>query len=108
MDIEIALKNIGDWISKETESRKYPKVELLELSESLQKIKFEIDIQATKNKETHLCNDCEYWCMEACPITKNVKFGNGLGNENVIECENYINKEALKKWRINTIISRED
>lgn len=39
MDIEKSLKTIGDWISKETELRKYPKSELLELSESLQALK---------------------------------------------------------------------
>ena len=64
--------------------------------------------QSVKNKEVNLCNDCEYGCMAACPITENVKFGNGQGNDNVIECENYINKEALKKWRINKTLEQED
>jgi len=62
--------------------------------------------QSVKSEEVHLCNDCAYGCIAACPITKNVKFGNELGNDNVIECENYINKEALKKWQINQIILR--
>ena len=51
MDIERALKNIGDWISKETESRKYPKGELLELSESLQALKAEIARQSVTSEE---------------------------------------------------------
>ena len=50
MDIESALKTIGDWISKETESRKYPKSELLELSESLQALKSEIARQSAEDK----------------------------------------------------------
>ena len=51
MGIESALKNIGDWISKETESRKYPKNELLELSESLQALKAEIARQSVKSED---------------------------------------------------------
>lgn len=49
--IEKALKTIGDWISKETESRKYPKSELLELSESLQALKAEIARQSATSEE---------------------------------------------------------
>jgi len=56
MDIESALKNIGDWISKETESRKYPKGELLEISESLQTLKNEIARQSEEEMIT--CPDC--------------------------------------------------
>ena len=51
MSIEKALKNIGDWISKETESRKYPKSELLELSESLQALKAAIARQSATSEE---------------------------------------------------------
>lgn len=51
MDIEKALKNIGEWISKETESRKYPKSELLGLSESLQALKAEIARQPIKSED---------------------------------------------------------
>ena len=51
MDIESALKTIGDWISKETESRKYPKGELLELSESLQVLKSAIARQSVNPAE---------------------------------------------------------
>jgi transposase-like protein len=56
MSIEKALKNIGDWISKETESRKYPKSELLELSESLQALKAAIARQSVT--EMVVCPDC--------------------------------------------------
>lgn len=55
MDVERSLKNIGDWISKETESRKYPKGELLELSESLQALKAEIAHQSIASA---VCPDC--------------------------------------------------
>ena len=51
MDIERALKNIGDWISRETESRKYPKSELLELSESLQALNEAIARQSATSEE---------------------------------------------------------
>ena len=51
MDYEIALKNIGDWISKETELRKYPKGELLELSESLQVLKSATARQSVKSED---------------------------------------------------------
>ena len=71
----------------------------------IRRLKSEIARQSAEREEVHLCNDCKYGCIAACPITKNVKFGNGLGNDNVIECENYINKEALEKWRINKIIT---
>ena len=51
MNIEKALKTIGDWISRETELRKYPKGELLELSESLQKLKVAIARQSVKSED---------------------------------------------------------
>ena len=56
MNIESALKTIGDWISKETESRKYPKSELLELSESLQALKAAITRQSVT--EMVVCPVC--------------------------------------------------
>lgn len=58
MDIEKALKTIGDWISRETELRKYPKGELLELSESLRKLKVAIARQSVKNEATDHINCC--------------------------------------------------
>ena len=51
MNIESALKTIGEWISKETELRKYPKGELLELSESLQALKSAIARQSVKSED---------------------------------------------------------
>lgn len=51
LNFERALKNIGDWISKETELRKYPKGELLELSESLQVLNAAIARQTVKSEE---------------------------------------------------------
>jgi hypothetical protein len=51
MNSESALKNIGNWIAKETESRKYPKCELLELSESLQALKDAIDRQSVTDED---------------------------------------------------------
>lgn len=61
MDIESALKNIGDWISKETELRKYPKSELLELSESLQVLKSAIARQSETKCKWKCRDDIEYF-----------------------------------------------
>ena len=105
MDIERALENV----IKSNQKKKFHvgETHVVAMAEDclseIKRLKATIALQTAKNKEVHLCNDCEYGCMAACPITKNVRFGNGLGNDNVIECENYINKEALKKWRINKI-----
>ena len=46
MKPEEALKNIGDWISEETKKRKYAKITVIELSDSLITLK-----DALKNLE---------------------------------------------------------
>ena len=103
IDNDVSLMMVDWLIVSANMNPKAPK-ELKEFGELLK----ESLKESMERRLVHLCNDCEYGCMAACPITKNVKFGNGQGNDNVIECENYINKEALNKWRINKIISRGD
>ena len=71
MDIEGALKNIGDWISKETESRKYPKGELLELSESLQALKSAIARQSATSEEEEGAIDILQVIRPVWFVTKN-------------------------------------
>ncbi len=43
--------------------------------------------------QKHLC----FTCRDAVPEceAKNIKFGNGIGNDNVIECESYNNKQHI-------------
>ena len=46
-----------------------------------------------QNKTMNLCNTCEH-CIADCD-SKNIKFGNGKGNDNVISCDTYKLKSAL-------------
>ncbi|NCD10740.1 MAG: hypothetical protein EOL98_15265 [Negativicutes bacterium] len=46
MKPEEALKNIGDWISEETEQRKYDKATVIELADSLITLKDAVNKQA--------------------------------------------------------------
>ena len=39
-----------------------------------------------KNTELNLCDSCDF-CIAYC--NQDVKFGNGIGNDNVIECNGY-------------------
>lgn len=48
MKPEEALRNIGDWISEETRKRKYDKLTVIELSDSLVTLKEVIEKQVPK------------------------------------------------------------
>lgn len=48
MKPEEALKNIGDWISEETEQRKYDKATVIELADSLITLKVAVNKQVPK------------------------------------------------------------
>lgn len=50
MKPEEALKNIGDWISEETEQRKYDKATVIELSDSLVALKKSIENKKTERR----------------------------------------------------------
>lgn len=63
-----ALKIIGDWISEQTEARKYFKGEIYELSEALIVLKGLVEKQVAKKPNTNfygdgsietLCPECE-------------------------------------------------
>ena len=47
------------------------------------------------NNTIHLCDTCIY-CFADCPA-KTVEFGNGKGNDNVVHCDSYANKDEMMK-----------
>ena len=61
MNPEEALRNIGDWISEETQKRKYDKATVIELSDSLITLKEAIKKQIPKKvtfRSEYLCGNC--------------------------------------------------
>lgn len=44
----------------------------------------------TKKSDEHLCNECQKYISEfpEC-MPDDVQFGNGFGNDNIIECSNF-------------------
>jgi len=48
-----------------------------------------------KDTKINLCKSCERK-FATCPKPKHIKFGDGVGNDNVIECSGYI-KARVKK-----------
>lgn len=64
MKPEEALKNIGDWISEETRKRKYDKITLIELADSLIVIKGVVEKQVAKKLRIepigNVCPECFY------------------------------------------------
>ena len=48
-------------------------------------------VVATKNAQDNLCNWCQLHLPE-CPKANHIKFGNGIGNDNVIECSEFLFK----------------
>lgn len=87
MKPEDALKNIGDWISEETRKRKYDKLTVIEISDSLITLKEAIEKQIPKKPQleadgyddgelvydTWICPECgkdyeiEYHDYKYCP-----------------------------------------
>lgn len=41
-------------------------------------------------KTRHLCTHCLYAFPTCNASTKDIKFGNGIGNDNVYECEKFL------------------
>lgn len=63
MKPEEALKNIGDWISEETKKRRYDKITVIELSDSLITLKDALEKQVPKSYDIRcnasgVCYDC--------------------------------------------------
>ena len=66
MKPEEALKNIGDWISEETEQRKYDKATVIELADSLITLKVAVNKQVAKKPEMYI-GDYEFERWPICP-----------------------------------------
>lgn len=50
-----------------------------------------------KNTKMNLCNTCEENIPECKSSHKDVKYGNGKGDDNIIECKYYNLKSNLNK-----------
>lgn len=46
-------------------------------------------VTATINEKDNLCSYCGYE-FATCPKASHIKFGTGVGNDNVIECSEYV------------------
>jgi len=64
-----------------------------------------IDAEIARQTVTNLCSHCQWGCMGACPQTDNIVFGCGLGNDNVVECENYINRIAYTRYQAHQTVT---
>lgn len=50
-------------------------------------------------KKYNLCDTCK-WCFAEC-TAKNIRFGEGIGNDNVVGCDKYFAKEYLMKEKVD-------
>ncbi len=50
----------------------------------------------TKDTKDNLCDYCKLSIPE-CPKPKHIKFGNGIGNDNVTECSEFIVETTITK-----------
>ena len=64
-----------------------------------------ITAEQNRRANTNLCYDCQLTCMAECPENDNIVFGCGVGNDNVVECKNYISKEAYAKYQNRRAVS---
>lgn len=53
-------------------------------------------VVATIDSKDHLCKYCSNE-FPSCPKAQHIKFGDGIGNDNVIECSEYI----VNSWHNN-------
>lgn len=53
-------------------------------------------VVATKSTKDNLCDYCSLE-IATCPKAKHIKFGNGKGNDNIIECSEFL----VKQWHNN-------
>lgn len=54
-------------------------------------------VVATKSTKDHLCNYCQLE-FATCPSANHLKFGDGLGNDNVTECSEFLHKGGCEKF----------
>ena len=45
----------------------------------------------TNDNQVNMCDTCQ-WCISEC-CAVNIKFGDGLGGDNIIECDQYSGSE---------------
>ena len=58
-----------------------------------------IDAKIEHEAHTNLCDNCLWLSPAKCPYDPNTVFGKGVGNDNIIACPNYINREAYSKYK---------
>ena len=58
-----------------------------------------IDSENNRYMNTNLCETCQWGCIAECPSNPDIGFGTGIGDDNVIACHNYINREAYAKYQ---------
>lgn len=56
----------------------------------------------TKNSKNNLCNYCQLK-IPTCLKAKHIKFGNGIGNDNIIECSEFCVKSFHNNFPIEGI-----
>lgn len=56
-------------------------------------------VVATKSTKDILCNYCSNNFAD-CPKAEHIKFGNGIGNDNVIECSEFCVKSYFNNYPI--------
>ena len=64
----------------------------------------------TKSTKDILCNYCQLDFAD-CPKANHIKFGNGIGNDNVIECSEFVRKSHYNNFPIegtNKFAKRDD
>ncbi len=57
----------------------------------------------TKSTKDNLCNYCQLH-ISTCPKANHLKFGDGIGNDNVIECSEFV----VTSWHNNFPIEGTD
>ncbi len=53
-------------------------------------------VVATKSSKDDLCNYCQLE-QPTCPKANHIKFGDGVGNDNIIECSEFLTKSLGNK-----------
>lgn len=56
-------------------------------------------VVATKDSKDTLCKYCQL-SFASCPRANHIKFGDGIGNDNVIECSEFIVKSIFANYPI--------
>jgi|WetSurMetagenome_2_1015567.scaffolds.fasta_scaffold1480639_1 hypothetical protein len=56
-------------------------------------------VVATKSSKDNLCNYCQL-SIPSCPKANHLKFGDGVGNDNVIECSEFLVKQFHNNFPI--------